>query len=315
MNSDIFKALEENKFSYEELLKDSIISLVDKDLVDINVIIGFRGRQEFINPIIESFQKAFSKTKDKKFSLTFVEHSSSPEAKEIIGDRANYIWTKGNFYDQYNISKSNYIKNNEQLYNQYSRSLAYNFGVKYTNEAKYYLLHDIDILVKENFFDEIFLNLKSSKCMQTYGGRRVLYMSKELTEKILNKENDIDYNSFSDQTEGISLPMYNGAPALGSKGGSILVEKDFYYQIGGFDPELFWGYAAEDQIFWDKACTILGRVDYADNPPIDMFHMWHPPTSSSNPLIMFMENYMLQFRRFVKKDRIRFIELKNELLK
>ena len=109
--------------------------------------------------------------------------------------------------------------------------------------------------------------------------------------------------------------MFNGQPALGSKGGSILVEREFYYELGGFDPELFWGYAAEDQIFWDKAITLLGEVSYADNPPIDIFHMWHPPTHATNPLLYEMEEYMLQFRNMKKKERMNFLNLKKELFK
>jgi hypothetical protein len=195
----------------------------------------------------------------------------------------------------------------------YSRSFAYNFGVKYSNKAKYYLLHDLDILVKENFFEELYKNLKNSRCMQTYGKRRVLYLSQTLTPKVINKE--VDFNFFNENSPDVSLPMYAGQPALGSKGGSIIIERELYYEIGGFDPEVFWAYAAEDQMFWDKAMTVLGEVDYADNPPIDIFHMWHPPTSMTNPLVYEMENYMLQFRNMKKKDRFRVLEIQKNNLK
>lgn len=296
---NIFETLEKNKFSYEDIKQNSFLSTTISEIIDINVIVGFRGRQEFIPPLIDSFKKAFiyyntHNGNDKKFCLTFVEHSEKPDSKKIIDNLAYYIWTPGNITEQY------------------SRSFAYNFGVKYSAQAKYYLLHDVDILVKENFFEEVFTNLKNSKCMQTYGKRRVLYMTDEVTKKVISKEFDI--NAFTENTKGINLPMFNGQPALGSKGGSILVERDFYYEIGGFDPELFWGYAAEDQIFWDKAITLLGEVDYADSPPIDMFHMWHPPSSGTNPLLYEMENYMLQFRGMKKKERMAFLQEKKKLL-
>lgn len=298
--NNIFDTLEKNKFSYEDIKNKSEIILLNDIEYDVNVIIGFKGRREFIDPIIESFQQAFlyyyklsSPGELKNFCLTFVEHSPEQECRQFIQGRANYLWTPGNVSDQY------------------SRSFAYNFGVKYSNKAKFYILHDIDILVKENFFEEVFLNLNNGKCMQTYGGRRVLYMSQQLTDNVINGKS---INEFSENTEGVSLPMFNGQPALGSKGGSILVERDFFQEIGGFDPELFWGYAAEDQIFWDKALTILGEVQYADKPKIDIFHMWHMPTSSTNPLLYEMENYMLQFRAMKKKERFKFLELKKELL-
>lgn len=295
---NIFETLENNKFSYSEIKDKSTIALLDEEEYDMNIIIGFRGRQEFLNPLIESFETAFAYYKnidgDKTFCFTFVEHDENPNSKGLLEGRVNYLWTPGNVVDKY------------------SRSFAYNFGVKYSNKAKHYLLHDIDILVKENFFEEIYANLKDSRCMQTYGQRRVLYLSEELTPKVIAKE--VDFNTFDENTPDVSLPMFAGKPALGSKGGSIVVERELYYEVGGFDPELFWGYAAEDQMFWNKATTKLGEVDYADNPPIDIFHMWHPPTFNTNPLVYEMENYMHQFNGLKKKERNRYLEIQKEAL-
>lgn len=286
--------LEKNKFNYESIVEKSDISLLDSKEYDMNVIIGFRGRKEFLEPLINSFKKAFNfytkKDNTKTFCLTFVEHSLSPDNKDFLRDKVNYLWTPGNTSEQY------------------SRSFAYNFGVKYSNKSKYYILHDLDILVKENFFEEIFQNLKS-QCLQTYGKRRVLYMSPELTTQVLSGE--VDINTLNENSQGISFPEI-----FGSKGGSILVERELYYQIGGFDPEIFWGYAPEDQLFWDKVQTILGEVDYADNPPVDIFHMWHPPTlHHSNQEYFPMERCFYEFRFMTKKQRMAFITEKQEIFK
>ena len=290
----IIEILEKNKIDYGLIKQKSYISLLNDNEFDINVIIGFRGREEFLNPIIKSFQKAIEYIKDKKICLTFIEHDIESKSRLKLEGKVNYLWTPGNVTEQY------------------SRSFAYNFAVKYSNKAKHYILHDIDILVKKNFFEEIYENIKGSRCMQTYGKRRVLYLSQQLTPRVINKE--VDFNLLDENSPNVSLPMYAGKPALGSKGGSIIIERDLFYEIGGFDPELFYGYASEDQIFFDKATTIVGEVTYADNPPIDMFHMWHPPTSMSNPLMYEMEEYMLQFRYMKKKDRLAFLELKKKLL-
>ena len=48
------------------------------------------------------------------------------------------------------------------------------------------------------------------------------------------------------------------------------LKKELFEEVGGFDPEIFWGYAAEDQFFWEKINTI-SEVSYADNPIINMF--------------------------------------------
>ena len=56
--------------------------------------------------------------------------------------------------------------------------------------------------------------------MQTYGKRRVLYMSNELTQDVINGK--VDYNSLTETSPGVSPPsIYD------SKGGSILFERDF----------------------------------------------------------------------------------------
>ncbi len=294
---DIIETLHNNSFSYQDIKERSIISLIDEAPVYISLIVGFRGRPEFLLPVIESFKKAWQYYKDngglESFSMTFVEHGKSPERQGFLNDKVNYIWTPGNVTEQY------------------SRSFAYNFGVKYSNKAQYYILHDVDIIVKQNFFIELFENLGDSLCMQPYGGRRVLYLSSALTDSVLAKESIVD--SMTQDTDGVSLPMFNGMPALGSKGGSIVVERDLFLKVGGFDPELFWGYAAEDQMFWEKVVTLTGEIEYADNPLIDMFHMWHPPTSNTNPLLYEMESYFMQFKNMKKKDRHLFLEQKSKI--
>lgn len=287
-------SIEKNIFDYDEILKNSVVKLINnEDDYDINVIIGCRGRNEFVIPVIESFENAI-KNSDKKITITIVEHNNFPEHMKACRNRVNYIWTKGNVEEQY------------------SRSFSYNFGVKYSNNAKYYLLHDLDILVKNNFFNELYANLGERECIQSYGGRRVLYMTLELTKKVINKE--VDYNIFNENTHHVSLPMYNGRPALGSKGGSIFIGKNLFEEVGGFDPEIFWGYAAEDQFFWEKVNTV-SEIGYADNPLIDMFHMWHPPSSMSNPKLYEMENVWSFFKGLSIDEKKQIINFKKELYK
>ena len=243
-------------------------------------------------PLIESFENAIKNIPSKKITITFVDHNTFPEHMKLVKGRANYIWTEGNVSDQY------------------SRSFAYNFGVKFGNKATFYLLHDLDILVKDNFFVELFENLGEQKCIQPYGGRRVLYMSENLTKKVIEKE--VGFNSFNQESPDVNLPMFNGQPALGSKGGSIFIEKELFEEVGGFDPELFWGYAAEDQFFWEKVNNV-SQVGFADNPLIDMFHMWHPPSYTTNPLLHSMERDWIVFKDLNAEEKMEIIKLKKEL--
>jgi len=292
----LFEKILDRRLDYEHIKQENshILLFDENEEFDINVIIGVRGRKEFLPPLIDSFSEAIKNT-NKKICFTILNHASYPEhLKYCKVNKINYIWTKGNVEDQY------------------SRSFTYNFAVKYGHKASFYLLHDLDVLVKKDFFDQIYQNIGNSKCMQTYGKRRILYLSQELTQKVLNKE--VDYNEFNESTPGISPPMYNGKPSLGSKGGSIIISRDLFFKVGGFDPELFWGYAAEDQFFWEKVKTYT-EISYADNPPINMFHMWHSPSFTTNPLLYEMETDWLTFRDMSKEEKENIIKLKENLLK
>tara|TARA_R110000803_G_scaffold188348_1_gene250740 strand:- start:3338 stop:4225 length:888 start_codon:yes stop_codon:yes gene_type:complete len=288
---ELIEILKSNRIDYEQLKNESVVNLITDDSnYYINIIIGFRGRTEFIQPMVDSFNesiKYYNNISDKKVCLTFVEHDDEPKHLELL-DKVNYIWSKGNVSEFYN------------------RSFAYNFGVRYSNKSKYYILHDLDILVKPNYIEELVTNLNNDtvQCMQSYGNRHVWYMSEQLTSKFLNKEITID-DINRDNTE-IIPPQQKG-----SKGGSVIITKKLFDDVGGFDPELFWGYAAEDQMFWAKVDSIV-PISYADNPPIDIFHMWHPPTDSTNPNTPRMDSYFLHYQSMNSEYKLNFL---NEKLK
>lgn len=278
-----------HKFSYKKILDESFLNLKDNDKYFINVIIGCRGRGEFLNPLINSFNNAI-KNVEKKITLTIVEHNNFPEHKKKIPKDVNYIWTKG-FID-----------------GQFNKSLAFNFGVKYGNDAEYYLLHDLDILVKDNFFQELIQNINNCSFLQPFGKRRILYMSKELTNEYL--EEKIQINDLNEKLNGAEPSKIKNP-----KGGSVFISKDLFEEVGGFDPEMFWGYAAEDQFFWEKVKTI-SEIKYADNPPIDMFHMWHEPAKiHENPFFLDMEDCWNLFKALDKKEKIEIIKLKKMVYK
>ncbi len=298
---NLVSLVKKNSIDYNEIRNKSYVSINKEKKYLINVIIGFRGRTKFILPILNSFKSAIKyyneiyNSNKQKICLTFIEHDLEPYHKDTLKPYVNYIWTLGNTTDEYN------------------RGFVYNFGVRYSNKAKYYLLHDIDILVKENFFVELFENLKESRCIQTYGNRRVLYLSKNVTDGILNGK--IDYNSLDEEFVNTNRLESEIIPNAGSKGGSILVEKDLFFDVGGFDPELFNGYAPEDQLFWEKALFLLNKIDYADNPPIDMFHLWHPTLKDSNSNLDTMQEYVEIFKKMEHNDKLAFIKLKKDALK
>lgn len=281
----------DNKFSYEDIKKKSIVSNLDTEEAWINIIVPFRNRSNFINPLIESFESAIKyynevSDKTKKIIITFVEHDYTPKNQELLINKVNYIWTPGNISDQF------------------SRSFCFNFGVKYSPKANYYLLHDLDLLVKQDFFVRLFKNIKNYKCIQPYCNRHVLYMSESLTKKIISKE--ISVNSLFNGYPEVTPPEHKG-----SKGGSTLIEREMFFRVGGFDPDLFWGYAPEDQLFWEKVSAIT-EIGYADDPPVEIFHMWHELMLRHNPLHGKMEWYMQEYRNLDNISKLNYIDLKRK---
>lgn len=293
---DIIQTIKKNKINYSDILKNNshILLFDENEKYDVNIVIAIKNRKEFLPIVVDSFQKAIKKS-NKKICITIANHEYYPEhLKFCKKNKINYLWV------------------NNKTNGDFNKSLAYNFGVKFSNKAKFYLLHDVDIIVKQNFFYELYQNIDANtKCLQPYGKRRVLNLTKELTKKVVKYQ--IDYNLFNEETEGVNPPMFNGKPIFGSKGGSILVDSETFNDVGGFDPELFWGYAAEDQFFFEKIETIT-NIKYADNPFIDMFHMWHPPTYNTNPLLYEMEAIYEDFKNMSLNKKMTIINLKKQIL-
>ena len=95
---------------------------------------------------------------------------------------------------------------------------------------------------------------------------------------------------------------------------AIFVQKDLFFEVGGYDPELFYSNAPEDIFFWNKIDEI-SKMEICDNPEIDLFHMIHPVTYHDNPRIQEMLTLSKSFQTAKPEEKKEFIELKKESLK
>ncbi len=292
---DILKKLYiKNKPDYKKIKKDIVSIIKTDEEVDLNFVIPARGRIEFSKPLFESFEEA-RKNSNKKISFTFVEHAVySQHGKFFKNKDANYL----------------FIQCNEETI--FNKCLAYNIGAFFGPKSKYILFHDLDIVVQKDFFTNLFLNIEKNKteAIQCYTGRRVLFCNQELSKQIINKE--ILIEDLNKNFPGISPPMSGDKISTGSKGGSILVTNELFKKVGGFDSELFEGYAAEDQVFWDKL-EQFNTVHYADDPQIEIFHLWHPPMHGDLAVNLFAEGGFKAFNKLTKKQKIELIDFKNKL--
>lgn len=231
---------------------------MDKDLVqsfiDVSVIIPCHGRVQFTQIVAEHFKKAIDRTK-LNVSVTFVEHDEVTKHKDVVPKWCKHI----------------FIPFNGRLFN---KCLCHNTGFINSINSKWFLFHDIDTLVPSDFFDKVFKNIEKYgyDAIQTFHNQRLLHCNQELTNKLFNKQ--IDLELLNENSEGIK-PAVSGA-----KGGSILVSKDLFMNVGGYDDHLFTEYSVEDAFFYEKIRLLskVGKVGGADDPIVNQFHLYHEPS-------------------------------------
>lgn len=237
------------RINYFELKKKSLLKLANTRICNVSVIIPVNGRTEFNRVVSSHFLRAIHKAPSIKVSLTIVEHSETPEHRDICYDWVNYIHIP-------------------QEGHRFNKCLCFNMGALYSNEAMFYLFHDVDTLVPEDFFIKLFQNLKGYTALQAFTGRRLLYFTQHLTTQVMA---GLPVEQACQQ-----LPEFKKGQGKAS-GGSMFVRNDIFNKIGGFDDEIFTEYSVEDQFFFDKL-SIAGNMGFCDNPPIEMGHLFHEPS-------------------------------------
>ena len=247
---NLFQEFEERKIDYGSIEKEHLVTDWNfNDPVDISIIIPVHGRTQFNHIVSDAFYKAWNKF-NKRVGITIVEHSEKPEHEKLCRDWVNYIWIPQNS-------------------NRFNKCLCFNIGVLYSNKANYYLFHDVDILVPENFFNLLFENMKEYGAVQAFSGQRLFHCSHDLTMDILN-------GKF--QTTDLKTDTYGVTPArAGAEGGSIFCKKELLLKTGLWPDWGFDQYSVEDSCMF-RFLQLMGNVGFCNNPPINCYHMWHSPS-------------------------------------
>lgn len=296
MKEIIINKINNNKIDYKKIKDDNIVIIQNpEELYDINFLITARGRADFAQPMYDSFKAAAEKS-SLNITYTVVEHSEIPEhSKFCKKNKLNYIWIKSAPGELFN------------------KCLSYNMGVFFGPKSKYCLFHDIDCLVQSNFFLNLFDNISHKQCraIQCFTGRRVLYINQEFTPKVISGEFPVDKLSL-DMPE-VDLPRLGGKVMIGAPGGSIMVERDLFFEVGGYDAELFLANSPEDAFFWTKVDTI-DKMHISDDPDIELYHMYHPPTWMNNPFVHDMQAINGIFNQLLTDDKKEIINLKAETI-
>ena len=145
-----------------------------------------------------------------------------------------------------------------------------NLAASHGCDSEWFLFHDVDCLPQSDFFINLFenINKKNTTAIQTFQARRVLYLNDEITKDVF--ENKINIDDLNINNQKISLPSLFAAP-----GGSIMVRKKTFFNVGGYDDQLFTGNAVEDFYFWEKVLFTEGRFDSCNDPKNELYHLHH----------------------------------------
>ena len=93
-----------------------------------------------------------------------------------------------------------------------------------------------------------------------------------------------------------------------------MIDRELFFEVGGYDPELFLANSPEDIFFWNKVDTI-DKMHISDNPDIEIYHMNHRPTYYDNPLIDDMKDIHFTFMNISKEEKEEIVKIKSELIK
>lgn len=293
-----------NSITYKNLSNIDIIKDISTTYRDLNIIIGIRGRETFLPVCIRYLKKALEKSPI-TVKITVVEQDTQPHLRDICKTLdLDYIFIPNSFLAS---GKA------------YNRSLCFNVGYLLSTPSTWYMFHDIDILVDPEFFIKLKIYLdRNPSWLQNYTKKRVLLLKPDITNTLLKHQFCVDFSVLKEERD------YKPATP-GSTGGSIVVRSDIFAKVGGMDPELFYGYGPEDSFFWSKLECLDKKVDvmfdhftgggmFANNPPIEVYHMYHKPMSGTNS----DEKVMLGIRKYFwsinYEEKIKIIQEKKRIL-
>jgi hypothetical protein len=298
--SEFVSELYKNRIDYKRVLENSLHVSWGED-ADINIFIPIRGRADFIPHCVKYLKRSAQEIY--KIRIVIIENDEKPYNKNLVVDLGvDYIFIPNSI---------------SQSYGMFAKSLCYNVAYILTSKTKWNIFHDIDILVEPEYFKKLkgYLD-KDPKWVQPYTKRRVLRISSVYTQKICNGDNLLLNSIPSDHVQE-SNP--------GSPGGSIVIRSDIFEEVGGYDPEIFFGYSPEDSFLWVKLEAASEEVGFmtncfahsgtfADDPAIEVYHMFHASMENENKQYKDMLKFKRSYFEFIHADKLEIVNEKKSIL-
>jgi hypothetical protein len=270
--------------------------IYQKQLPPRKIMIPCLGRKENLIPTLKRLQTIDLPIEGYHPVICIVEHSPYPDLEEIANlFHCEYLWL---FLDP---------RDPTLPIGQFNKALCYDKAFLFTSPAEWYLFHDNDVLVPRDFWSKLDKNIERTKTqfLQPYTHRSLLNTREDIANQLRENVDLADMPLLEDMI----YPIVAGAP-----GGSLYLKRSRYLEVGGHDPNYCWGYGPEDLLFFNKV-KIFEPMAYADDPAIEMIHLWHPTAAINNPLRFDMDWFVKYF--FDSKtieEKKQFMKSKKELL-
>jgi hypothetical protein len=304
-NLDFFiQKLDKSNINYKKLLTNKN-NVIQSDPVDVSIIIGTKDRDRYLKKCLDYLKYSLSQSSINA-KIIVVQHDKRPTHRDMsLKAECSYVFLPLDSTDTDGL---------------YSRALAYNVGVFANVNAEYFIFHDIDTLFPHDYFkqyEEHYLK-KGIKWLQNFNGKSLYCMNKDQSEYVFN------LNGIANL---YAIPgVVKGGP--GAAGGSLTCSRELFFKVGGYDPEVFWGWAPEDSMFWTKLLCMVRETGpirnchtyanelewvYADNPPLRLYHLFHDPVP--NTKWGEMQEIHDAFWALEYEDKMKYIEKKKALFK
>jgi hypothetical protein len=311
----IWHDLKKNHIGYGELIESCDV-LISKES-DYNIIIPVRNRQDNVVTQLKHMNRFFNHYK--KWSVTFIFQESNTRTYDYVKDMN---------LDYVNLIHVPHDLLESRFEDSMNKSLCYNIASKIV-KCKWQVNHDVDLIFLPEFLDHIEnKSVGRKKWFQPYRGSRVICLDEKTTETLKNNIDNEDEIEVS-----CEIPPMNETPYdTGAPGGSLVVRWDDFQEMGGYDPELIFGYAPEDHMFWRKlegfydtdGSNLLRKRARCQHPffssdvfshesDVELIHMWHPPSKVCTKYSLFhffFAHYITN--RFTKIDHADWINLSRE---
>lgn len=236
------------EINYQELLKNIIYFVPHKNL-NLNIIIPVKGRRDNLEMVVNRFLINLQNLE--MINITVVENSPYSEHLNFCKkNNFNYIWIP--------LSNSGH----------FNKSLCMNIGSVLVS-AKSYLFHDVDLIFSDTFLEDVLENY-DNKVLQCFSEKNIFNLDENQTKKLLS--NKINLTHLLKNTESLNS-NYTWLPP----GGSILINSEMFFEVGGFDDNIFEGWGHEDAIFKLKILNKFNiDIPPCKSPIVSVIHLFHP---------------------------------------